>query len=46
MLFRLTVLLLAEAARDSGPTAFGRRHRWIARQYARHRVPTHPSETD
>ncbi|MFJ4774046.1 hypothetical protein ACIP88_33895 [Streptomyces uncialis] len=46
VLLYLTVLLLAEAAHDRNPAAFTRRHRWIARQYAHHQVPTVPSETD
>lgn len=44
VLLYLTVLLLAEAAHDRAPATFARRHRWIAQQYARHRVPTVPSE--
>ncbi|WP_327258153.1 hypothetical protein [Streptomyces sp. NBC_01244] len=46
VLLYLTILLLAEAAHDRDSTAFSRRHQWIARQYANHRVLTVPSEAD
>ncbi|MFE6055094.1 hypothetical protein ACFQ6N_30455 [Kitasatospora sp. NPDC056446] len=45
VLLYLTVLLMAEAAHDSDPGTFARRHAWVRAQYKRHRVSTCPTES-